>query len=106
MENDHKAYKVWAENGEGSTVVFAKSRNEAKMIALSCDCCEYFGYLEISAKRMKGLDGMYKGRFEIDWYDMETRIVLVKDYGWSCLEPSWECDVCDAKAHCWRFEDD
>lgn len=40
MENDHKAYKVWVDDGEGSTIVFAKSRNEAKVIAMYCDTCE------------------------------------------------------------------
>ena len=99
-----KAYKVWVESGEGSTVVFADSRNEARMLALNCDCCEYSRYIDVSAKRMKGLDSLYKGQFEIDWYDMETRIVLVRDYGWSCLESSFECDVCDARKYCWRFE--
>jgi len=101
-----KAYRVWAEDGEGVTVVFAKSRNEAKMIALGCDCCEGFGYLEISAKRAKSMDGLYKGLSEIDWYDPETRTILVRDFGWSCEESSWACDNCVAKQYCWRFEED
>lgn len=95
-----KAYKVWLEQGEGSTVVFASNRNEAKMIALGCDCCEDARYIDISAKRMKELDKLYKGKPEIDWYDPETRLMLVRDFSWSCLEPSWECDGCIAKIWC------
>lgn len=95
-----KAYQVWLDSGEGSTIVFATSRNEAKMMALSCDCCEGARYIDISAKRMKALDGLYKGETEIDWYDPETRLILVRDYGWQCVDPSWECDKCVAKEHC------
>ena len=106
MENDHKAYKVWVDDGEGSTIVFAKSRNEAKVIAMGCDACEGARYIDISVRRMKELDSLYKGECEIDWYDTETRTVLVRDYGWTCIDPSWECDKCEARKHCWRFEDD
>lgn len=100
-----KAYKVWLEQGEGSTVVFAKSRNEAKVIALGCDCCEDARYIDVSVKRMKDFDRLYKGESEIDWYDPETRMMLVRDHGWSCLEPSWECDNCVAKKYCMWGED-
>lgn len=34
------AYKAWCNYGEGSTIVFAETRNQAKVIALSCDCME------------------------------------------------------------------
>lgn len=101
-----KAYKVWLEQGEGSTVVFAKSRNEAKVIAMGCDCCEDAQYIDISVKRMKDMDRLYKGKPEIDWYDPETRMALVRDHGWSCQEPSWECDVCVAKECCMWGEKD
>lgn len=104
-EEIKKAYKVWLDQRDGATVVFAKSRNEAKMVALGCDCCEGAQYIDISAKRMKALDSLYKGAPEIDWYDPETRLILVRDYGWSCIEPSWECDVCDAKEHCMYGEE-
>ena len=35
-----RAYKAWVDYGESCTVVFAETRNQAKVIALSCDCCE------------------------------------------------------------------
>lgn len=31
-----KAYKAWVDYGEGSTVVFAETRNQAKVIAMDC----------------------------------------------------------------------
>ena len=105
-ESRMKAYKVWLDHGEGSTIVFATSRNQAKMIAMSCDCCEGASYIDISVKRIKALDSLYKGESEIDWYDPDTRLTLVRDYGWSCVEPSWECDQCVAKKHCMYGEED
>ena len=95
-----KAYKVWFDYGEGSTVVFAENRNQAKMMAMGCDCCEGAPYIDIRVKRMQEFDRLYKGDTEIDWYDPETRLLLVRYYGWSCLEPSWECDKCIAKKYC------
>lgn len=47
------AYKAWVDYGEGSTVVFAETRNQAKVIALSCDCCEDAKYTDIRVHRMK-----------------------------------------------------
>lgn len=105
-ESRMKAYKVWLDHGEGSTIVFATSRNQAKMIAMSCDCCEGAAYIDISIKRIKALDSLYKGESEIDWYDPDTRLTLVRDYGWSCVEPSWECDQCVAKKYCMYWEED
>lgn len=95
-----KAYKVWLDDGEGSTVVFAETRNKAKVIALSCDCCEDAQYIDICVCRAKKLDKLYKGKAEIDWWDEETRLILVRDFGWSCFDPSWECDECPAKQYC------
>lgn len=31
---------------------------------------------------------------------------MVRDMGWSCNEPSWECDTCEAKEWCrWNEEE-
>ena len=101
-----KAYKAWVDYGEGSTVVFAETRNQAKVIALSCDCCEDAKYTDIRVHRMNELDRLYKGKSEMDWYDGETRLLLVRDFGWSCIEPSWECDSCNCKKYCsWHEEE-
>lgn len=100
-----KAYKVFTDYGEGSTIVFAETRNKAKVIAISCDCCEDAKYIDIRAYRVPELDNMYKGKSEIDWYDDETRLLLVRDFGWSCIDTSWECDECKCKKYCSWFED-
>ncbi len=101
-----KAYKVWIEQGEGSTIVFAETRNKAKVIALSCDCCEDAEYIDVCVHRMKELDHLYKSRSEIDWWDPETRIILVRDFGWSCYEAFIsECEYCPAKQFCERFQE-
>ena len=97
-----RAYKAWVDCGDGSTVVFAETRNKAKVIALSCDCCEDAPYIDIRVHRMKELDHLYQGKPEMD----ETRLLLVRDFGWSCAEPSWECDSCCCKKYCsWHEEE-
>lgn len=102
-----KAYKAWVEHGEGSTIVFAETRNKAKVIALSCDCCEDARYIDIQVRRVPEADKLYKGKSEIDWYDPETRVALVRDFGWSCYDPSWECDDCPAKPYChWHEQEE
>ena len=101
-----KAYKVWdnADQDGYSTIVFAENLREAKMLAMSTDVCEYANYIDIRAKRVKEADKLYKGKWEIDWYDDETRLSLVKDYGWACYDPSFECEVCVARKWCRHFE--
>ena len=101
-----KAYKAWVDYGEGSTIVFAETRNQAKVIAMGCDCCEDAPYTDIRVHRMKELDHLYQGKTEINWYDDETRLLLVRDFGWACAETSWECDGCNCKKYCsWHEEE-
>ena len=96
-----KAYKAWDEKGydSGSTIVFAENIREAKKIAMSTDACSEADFIDIRVKRIKECDALYKGKPEIDWDDAETRIVLVRDFGWSCLE-EYMCDKCPAKQYC------
>lgn len=102
-----KAYHACDKDSEYSTIVFAENASQAKSIALSCDCCEGAQYIDIRVWRMPEADKLYKGRSEVDWYVDETRIALVRDFGWRCLEPSWECDTCPAKQYCrWHEEED
>ena len=96
-----KAYKAWDENGyeSGSTIVFAENIREAKKIAMSTDACSEAEFIDIRVKRRKEYDFLYKGKSEIDWDDEETRIILVRDFGWSCIE-EYECDTCPAQQYC------
>ena len=95
-----KAYCAFEKDGDTNTVVFAESANKAKALAYISDCFEGVDYIDIRVRRMPEADKLYKGMCEIDWYDQDTRITLVRDFGWSCNEQSWECDNCPAKPYC------
>lgn len=97
---EKKAYRAFEKDGDFATIVFAENATQAKLIAQATDCCEDAQYIDIRVNRMAGADGLYKGKPEIDWYDSETRIALVRDFGWACIETSWECDNCPAKQYC------
>lgn len=103
-----KAYRAWdTENNDGaSTIVFAETAREAKKIAMSwTEACEDAEYINIRVKREPLADSLYKGAHEIDWYDMQTRLVLVKELGWACFETSLGCDDCEAKKWCRHWEE-
>ena len=96
-----KAYKAWDEKYYdcGTTIVFAENIREAKKIAMSTDACSEAEFIDVRVKRCKDYDVLYKGLSEIDWYDSDTRIILVRDFGWSCIE-EYECDTCPAQQYC------
>ena len=102
-----KAYHACEKGGEYSTIVFAENATQAKTIAKACDCCEDAEYIDIRVNRMPEADKLYKGLAEIDWHDDETRVALVRDFGWACYDPSFECDNCKAKPFChWHGEEE
>ena len=57
-------------------------------------------------KRFPEADKLYKGKDEVDWWDMETRLALVKDFSWTCEDTSYDCDTCTAKKYCSHWEED
>ena len=95
-----KAYRAYEKDNDFSTIVFADNATKAKLIAQACDCCEDARYIDIRVQRVPKADKLYNGRAEVDWYDPETRVTLVRDFEWSCFEPSWECNDCPAKPYC------
>lgn len=102
-----KAYYAREKDSDYATIVFAENAGQAKTIAQACDCCEDARYIDIRVRRLPEADKLYKGSSEIDWYDEETRVTLVRDFGWSCFDPSWECDTCPAKPYChWHEQED
>ena len=103
-----KAYRTWDEKALDpcATIVFAKNIKEAKKIAMATDTCEEANFIDIRVKRFKEADYLYKGSREIDWYDEETRIALVRDFGQCCNDTSWECENCVVKKYCFWFEDE
>lgn len=97
-----KAYRAWDEKSDeyGSTIVFAENIREAKKIAMATDAFEEARFIDIRVKRFKAADYLYKGSSEIDWDDEGTRIALVRDFGWRCYDPSFECESCAARQYC------
>lgn len=110
MPDTLRAYRAWDDGSVDNymTIVFAENAREAKKIAATCEVCEYAQWTGIRVKREPGADALYKGRNEIDWYDEETRLALVRDLGWSCVDTDWDCDDCPAKKYCrnWGDEED
>lgn len=91
---------------QSTTVVFAETRGKAKQLAMNTDTCEDAEFTRISCRRFPEADKLYRpGMKELDWYDPETRIFLVK-HGWQCLDNDLEwCEKCAAKEWCGRWED-
>ena len=101
-----KGWIVNTDNSEGSAIVFANTRNEAKLEALRTDGFEDERYIDLRAHRCPEIDGMENCEPK-DNYGLndENRMILVKEYGWSCGEPIVEdCDSCVAKNHCHYFD--
>ena len=108
--NTMKAYKITDLKGycEYATIVFAETRGKAKANAICTDSFNDYEYTEISAVRMPKLDKYYRGEWEMDWYDDNDRIAMVKDGGFSCDPECWEeedCEKCPARQWCDRSED-
>ena len=92
-----------------STVVFAETRNKAKVLGMNSDA--YYGaeldYTDVNATRIPKLDKYYRGEEEMDWENDEDRIAMVKDGNFSCSYEYLEmedCQRCPAKQWCDRCE--
>lgn len=101
-----KAYYAHEKDGDCATIVFADTPSQAKRIAQTCDCCEDAEYINLRVRRIPEADKLYRGDSEIDWYDKEIRTVLVRDFGWRCWEPSFECEECPIKEACDWFKEE
>lgn len=100
-----KAWRVSDEYDEYSTVVFAETRSQARIVAMATDCCEYMEYINIKPRRFKEADKMYKGKREMDWYNPVDRRFLVEN-GWACVEPNYNiCPNCPAADICDKYND-
>ena len=92
-----KAYAAWVDDSDkGCSVVFAQNARDAKKNAYSwAESCEDEKYIDIRVKRIPEADKHFDGNIIGDWYNMELRETLVKEYGWFCIEPNKEeCEVC------------
>lgn len=91
-----------------ATVVFSKTRGQAHALAMMTDACEDAEWVNISVRRAPTLDKEYRGRWEMDWFDPEDRLALVREANFVC---SYEmeyadcaCDDCPATEFCGRYE--
>lgn len=88
-------------NVEKSVVVFAETRGKAINEAL-CYEFEDCAYIDLRARRAKELDGMEDCEpTDNYWLNEDIRLILVKEYGWSCLEyDDTYCGHCIARNYC------
>ena len=103
-----KAWIVGLKNDFYSTVVFAETRGKARSIALDTETCEDADFCDIEVKRYAKADVLYKdGKEEIDWYNDEDRIFLVKECGWGCGDfiVIEFCEHCPAKEYCGQYNE-
>ena len=102
-----KAWKVSDNNGDyGTEIVFAETRGKARAACLHDDTFEDCEWTELRVTRFKEYDEYYDGRLKVDfWLDEEHRIRLVRDFGWSCIDPYDDCcEECTAKQWCDYWE--
>ena len=104
-----KAWLVREKNEFFATVVFAETRGKAKTRALATECCEDVHFCDIEVRRVPQLDKYYKyGKTEMDWFNPEDRLALVKECGFMCDYNSVQaedCTICSARGFCDRYTD-
>ena len=80
-----KAWIVNKKHEVQSAVVFAETRGKAKSSALNTSCCEDVNFCDIEVSRAPQMDKYYtEGTIEMDWFDSQDRITLVKECGFFC----------------------
>lgn len=102
-----KAYEVYSDYSEGNKIVFAETANKARAIAAHSDGFEDEEYKDIRAYRLPLLDGMENFEPKDNyWLNEQIRKILVRDYGWQCIEPNVydPCAECCAKEYCGYWE--
>ena len=104
-----KAYKCREEYEGYSTIVFAETAGKARYIAMqSGSLGEENEFKDISVRRVPALDGFYKGKNEMDWYDPDDRLAMVKEVGYQCDDDSFDpedCRKCSAQEYCTKWEE-
>lgn len=104
-----KAWFVQPKNEWYAGIVFAETRGQARVIALSLDGFEDTIFTDVEVRRAPYADKYYKhGKSYLDWDNPIERIALVKDCGFVCDIDyfEWEdCESCSAKNYCDRYQD-
>ena len=104
-----KAWRVREKDQFFATIVFAETRGKARSLALSTECCEDADFCDIEVYRQPQVDKCYvDGKKEMDWFNPQDRIALVKDCGFVCstdyFEPE-DCKSCSAAKYCDQYKD-
>lgn len=91
----------------GTVVVFAETRGKAASWALRYDdTFEDLDFTDLYVRRFKDYDKFYSGKRIVDfWNDLEDRIRLVRDFGWSCQEADFYCEKCPASKWCEKYKE-
>ena len=108
-----KAYTVTENDSGVYFLVYAASASKARYIAYGfCDDVfdgAYYNFKDFldctTVRREKDMDGFYRGKDILDWYDSEDRIALVKTLGWHCFDygcnaEDYGCRNCAALQYC------
>lgn len=104
-----KAWLVKDKDEFCATVVFAETRGKARALAMSTEACEDVDFCDIEVRRKPQMDKYYvEGKKEMDWFNSNDRIALVKDCGFVCDRDYWEpeeCEDCPANEYCDQYKD-
>ena len=97
-----KAWSFYEEEEGIIEVVFADTRGKARMYLKELDTFDNYRYIEISPRREKDLDYLnHEDGYVMDWNKAEDRLVLVKESGWYCYDPTLDdCKICTASNWC------
>lgn len=98
----NKAYLVREKDELIVCVIFAETAGKAKSYALCCEEFEDAEYINLEVTRIKEMDKYAtQGKIKMEWENPSDRIILVRDCGFTCFEPTkFECEVCSAKNYC------
>lgn len=104
-----KAYRCEEDYMGYSTIIFAETAGKARYIAMNSDTLgEDNTFTDIYVRRIPALDSFYKGKREMDWYDPDDRLAMVREAGYMCDEDGFdpdECKKCSAQGYCSRWEE-
>ncbi len=104
-----KAYLVSDKNydSECFKIIFAETRGKAIAYACGSDGLDDYTFTEIRAIRIPELDSYYRGLLEMDWYNDNDRLGMVRYANMYCgydYEPTDDCESCSARQYCERYE--
>lgn len=93
---DRIAFKVYSRFGEGSVIVFAADRNQAKSMALGTDALMDDEYIDLNCRREPRADE-YANEFKYsvldNWNEQECR--MYRDLGWYQFDNDFHCCMCE-----------